>query len=79
MPLFDLPEDVDPSTRPRVTPSIPRSLRHGRRGHNSYRCPDCGGGFDVWDTAIVNGGKEDRCPFCGLVRGQYDPEDGGGD
>ena len=40
-----------------------------------YRCPNCSGEFDNWDIARVNGGKESRCPFCGLVQGEFDPDE----
>lgn len=77
MSLFGSSEDDD-LPKP-LHKRMPQSLPSRRHGHRSYCCPECEGEFDVWDTAIVNGGYEDRCPFCGLVRGQYDPEDGGDD
>ena len=34
----------------------------------NYKCPNCGGELHVW--------HEGQCPFCGLERGEYDPNEG---
>jgi len=46
-------------------------LAHG----NNYTCPKCGGGFDVWDKKDDGLDEIDVCPFCGLERRSYEPED----
>lgn len=38
----------------------------------SNKCPRCGGEFDEWFEPAFRG--LDRCPFCDLEKGHYDPE-----
>lgn len=34
----------------------------------NYKCPRCGGEFNVWDHV---GLTEAQCPFCGMEKGEY--------
>lgn len=40
----------------------------------NYKCPNCNGEFNEWDTKEYGSVDErDVCPFCGLERGKYSP------
>ena len=40
----------------------------------NYKCPECGGEFNTWEKDIS---RSKVCPFCGLEKKQYDPEEEG--
>jgi len=36
------------------------------------QCPKCEGKFEEWDSFAVD---PDKCPWCGLKKGQYEVEE----
>jgi len=37
----------------------------------NYKCPQCGGEFNIWEKKPNNRGKTKHCPFCDLEKGEY--------
>lgn len=75
--FIDLPKD-------RGFRKIIFSDNNNSTSERSYKCPRCGGEFNRWDEESdkdsgpsVTGVSGDKyiCPFCGLPRQEYNPEE----
>jgi predicted RNA-binding Zn-ribbon protein involved in translation (DUF1610 family) len=64
-------ERLPEPTVQRTSTNLGLPTRSDGRG---YKCPNCDGEFDSWDSTMKNRsrGMADVCPFCGLERHEYE-------